>query len=163
MVATIKKLQAKRAAQEIDGGFTLIELLIVIVVLGILAAVVVFSLGGVATSSALAACQSDGATYETAIAAATAQGTTPVDAGYVGVTGGETMNQALQSYIATAPGNSTHYTFAIEGGALYVGSSAEIPTAAGATAPVKTAGPPVVTNQHWAAWTGASSCNGLVS
>ncbi len=159
MVATIKKLQAKRAAQEIDGGFTLIELLIVIVVLGILAAVVVFSLGGVATSSALAACQSDGATYETAIAAATAQGSTaPVDAGYAGVT--TSINTALQSYIATAPGNSTHYTFAIQGGKLYVGSPAELSTASGATAPTTSAG---ALNPHWALWNGSSACSGLVS
>jgi general secretion pathway protein G len=157
MVATIKKLQAKRAAQEIDGGFTLIELLIVIVVLGILAAVVVFSLGGVATSSALAACQSDGATYETALAAATAQGT-PVPDAYPGTT--ETINQALGSYIATAPGNSSHYVFAIETGGLYVGKSGS------STAPIKTpaAGTtPAVLNTGWAAWTGSSSCTGIAS
>ena len=34
MISTLKKLQDRKAAQEIDGGFTLIELLIVIVVLG---------------------------------------------------------------------------------------------------------------------------------
>ncbi|MBU6496790.1 MAG: prepilin-type N-terminal cleavage/methylation domain-containing protein, partial [Acidobacteria bacterium] len=62
-----------------NDGFTLIELLIVIVVLGILAAVVVFSLGGVATSASVAACQSDVKTIETAIAAYNAQtGGTPV-------------------------------------------------------------------------------------
>ncbi len=148
MVATIKKLQAKRAAQEIDGGFTLIELLIVIVVLGILAAVVVFSLGGVTTSSALAACQSDGATYETALAAATAQGTPIADAGsYTGAP--TTLNAALSSYISTAPGNSTHYQFAIKSGVLYVGLPAITtapPAAAGATAP------------FWVQWSGSSAC-----
>ncbi|MBU6495885.1 MAG: type II secretion system GspH family protein [Acidobacteria bacterium] len=168
MVATIKKLQAKRAAQEIDGGFTLIELLIVIVVLGILAAVVVFSLGGVATSSALAACQSDGATYETALAAASAQSANVPDAGYVGVTGGETIDQALKSYIATAPGNSSHYTFAIEGGTLYVGSAANLATAPNATAPIKTpasGNTPAVLNSGWVAWNGSAACSatGIVS
>ena len=44
MIATLKKLQVAKAARENNEGFTLIELLIGIVVLGILAAVVVFSL-----------------------------------------------------------------------------------------------------------------------
>lgn len=51
-----------------DDGFTLIELLIVIVVLGILAGVVIFSLGGVQASATTAACQADGATLQKAIA-----------------------------------------------------------------------------------------------
>jgi len=45
--------------------FTLIELLIVIVVLGILAAVVIFALGGITGKSAVASCQADGATIST--------------------------------------------------------------------------------------------------
>ena len=61
MIATLKKIAAAKAARENNEGFTLIELLIVIVVLGILAGVVVFSLGSVTGSSAIAACQADGA------------------------------------------------------------------------------------------------------
>ena len=142
MVATIKKLQAKRAAQEIDGGFTLIELLIVIVVLGILAAVVVFSLGGVTTQSAVAACQSDGATYETALAAAIAQGGSITGAG--GFTGATTtLNSALASYISTAPGNSTHYQFGIMSNKLYV------------ALPAITVAPP---GTGWVQWNGSASC-----
>jgi type II secretion system protein G len=61
----------KRASGE--GGFTLIELLIVIVILGILAAVVVFAVGGVTNTGEDAACKADKKTLETAIEAYRAQ------------------------------------------------------------------------------------------
>jgi general secretion pathway protein G len=66
-----RELQARRAENGFDG-FTLIELLIVIVVLGILAAVVVFALGGVAGQSKAAACNADAKSVETAVEAYTA-------------------------------------------------------------------------------------------
>lgn len=52
-----------------EAGFTLLELLIVIAVLGILAGVVIFSLQGVNSSAATAACQSDFATTTAAVGA----------------------------------------------------------------------------------------------
>lgn len=52
-----------------DGGFTLIELLIVIVIMGILAAVVVFATGGAVTSADAAACGADRRTVLTAVEA----------------------------------------------------------------------------------------------
>jgi len=72
MISTYQRLKRRKDAGEIDG-FTLIELLIVIVVLGILAAVVIFALGGITGKSQLAACQADGATLSTAISAFHAQ------------------------------------------------------------------------------------------
>ena len=72
MISTYQRLKRQRDAGEISG-FTLIELLIVIVVLGILAAVVIFALGGITGKSQLAACQADGATVSTAFAAFRAQ------------------------------------------------------------------------------------------
>ena len=73
MLDTYRRVKQQRDAAEIDGGFTLIELLIVIVVLGILAAVVVFSLGSVTKNAAQSACQTDVASVNTAEAAYYAQ------------------------------------------------------------------------------------------
>src|ERR1019366_2039734 len=75
MSATYQRIKRRREAEGLNAnaGFTLIELLIVIVVLGILAGVVIFALGGITGKSAKAACQADGATVSTAISAFSAQ------------------------------------------------------------------------------------------
>ncbi len=52
-----------------DEGFTLIELLIVIVILGILAAVVVFAVGGITQDAEQNACKAEERAVETAIEA----------------------------------------------------------------------------------------------
>ena len=69
MIRHIREAVARRRGVELEPGFTLIELLIVIVVLGILAATVIFALTGITGQSATAACQSDAKTYEIAVAA----------------------------------------------------------------------------------------------
>lgn len=58
-----------RAARRDDRGFTLIELLIVIIILGVLAAVVVFSVRGITDNGEEAACQTEIRTVETAVEA----------------------------------------------------------------------------------------------
>src|SRR6187399_1993112 len=63
-------MRKKRAG---ESGFTLIELLIVIVILGILAAVVVFAVGGITDRGEEAACKSDLKTVEVAEEASYAQ------------------------------------------------------------------------------------------
>lgn len=56
-----------------DEGFTLIELLIVIVILGILAAVVVFAVGGITDQGQTSSCKAERKTVEVAIEAYRAQ------------------------------------------------------------------------------------------
>jgi general secretion pathway protein G len=56
-----------------ERGFTLIELLIVIVILGILAGIVLFAVGGVTDRGNVAACKNDFKTIQTAVEAYRAQ------------------------------------------------------------------------------------------
>ena len=81
MFERYRELQERRASGESEAGFTLIELLIVIIVLGILAAIVIFSLTSVTGTSQVAACNTDAKTVETAVAAYQAQnaGTAPAN------------------------------------------------------------------------------------
>ncbi len=109
------EIQSRRHDEDaLEGGFTLIELLIVIVVLGILAAIVIFSLTSVTGSSAAAACNSDAKTVQTAVQAYIAQNggvpasvtyntTTNVFAG----TGDLTGNTAATNYLHTWPSAGT--------------------------------------------------------
>jgi prepilin-type N-terminal cleavage/methylation domain-containing protein len=82
-----------------EKGFTLIELLIVIVVLGILAAIVIFSLTGVTGQSNAAACNADGKSIEIAADAySAANGSYPAATGDVVGTGTGTSGSYLQSW-----------------------------------------------------------------
>jgi type II secretion system protein G len=90
-----------------DAGFTLIELLIVIVILGILAAIVVFAVGSASTDSKLSACQADKHTLSVALEAYKAKvGTYPTGAQSSGT------NDLVPSYIKTWPGGS-NYAFTV--------------------------------------------------
>jgi prepilin-type N-terminal cleavage/methylation domain-containing protein len=70
-------------AEDGDEGFTLIELLIVVLILGILAAIVAFAVGAFTSQSAVAACNTDAKSVESAVAAfeAANSGTPPATTG----------------------------------------------------------------------------------
>jgi general secretion pathway protein G len=117
MFSTYRRLKRQRDAGEING-FTLIEILIVIVVLGILAAVVIYALGGITGKSAIAACQADGATVSTAIADFNSQnpGSTATIATLLSGTTANGTNPYLQSW----PSNGSHYVYTMASGALQI-------------------------------------------
>ncbi|HXN58944.1 MAG TPA: prepilin-type N-terminal cleavage/methylation domain-containing protein [Acidimicrobiales bacterium] len=111
-------IRRRRAAGE-EVGFTLIELLIVIVVLGILAATVIFALSGVTSSSAVAACNSDAKSVEVAVQAYRAYpgNNNAWPANQAALTGSANGGPYLQSW----PSNTGHYVISIDGsGNVYV-------------------------------------------
>jgi general secretion pathway protein G len=60
--------RAMQRARE-EAAFTLIELMIVIVILGVLAGIVIFAVGGITNTGNLAACKSDVKTVSVAVEA----------------------------------------------------------------------------------------------
>jgi prepilin-type N-terminal cleavage/methylation domain-containing protein len=115
-----------------EQGFTLMELLIVVVVLGVLAGIVVFALGGVSAQAAVAACKSDVSTVQTAVAAYEAQhpGSTVTDIG-----------QLAPNYLHAVP-DSPDYTISVASDTVMVSTPTD-PTLAASNAtpdPCTTAG-----------------------
>jgi general secretion pathway protein G len=100
-----------------ERGFTLIELLIVVVVLGVLAAVVVFALGGINGQAAVAACQSDAKTVQMAVGAYEAQmgGDPPASL--------DVLTQGPNPYIQSLPSNSS-YAISLANGVVMVAAPA---------------------------------------
>ncbi|WP_067429577.1 type II secretion system protein [Nocardioides jensenii] len=64
-----RAIDKARTSRRSDSGFTLIELLIVIVILGVLAAIVVFSVRGITDTGEEAACEANYKTTVTALEA----------------------------------------------------------------------------------------------
>jgi prepilin-type N-terminal cleavage/methylation domain-containing protein len=85
-----------------EGGFTLVEMLVVIAILGILAAVAVFALGGTASTSKGAACKTDVQTVQAA-----------ADAFYAKTNGYPTSVAALVPTYLRSPPPTTNYTISV--------------------------------------------------
>lgn len=109
-----------RELREREEGFTLIELLIVIVILGILAAIVVFSVNAITSRGANSACKSDAKSVEVAQEAAQAQDgsyagsvAALVSAGYLRSAPPDTVGEATNDYYITTSSTgvvTTHNT-----------------------------------------------------
>jgi prepilin-type N-terminal cleavage/methylation domain-containing protein len=97
-------MERRNSGDGSESGFTLIELLIVIVVLGILAAIVVFSLTGVSGQSKQAACTADAKSVEVAADA------------YQAATGNYPTSLAAltPSYLHSLPSSSNGYTVSLD-------------------------------------------------
>lgn len=107
---------SKTRSNREQGGFTLIELLIVIVVLGIIAAVVVFALGGVNAQAAVAACKADATTVQTAVTAHETQNGGSFPTSSSSLTGGST------TYLQSWP-SSPNYTISLVSGTVMIATS----------------------------------------
>lgn len=91
-----------------EGGFTLIELLIVIVILGILAAIVVFAVGGVTDRGTQSACKAERKTLETAIEAYYAKNTAyPANAAALTVAPNKFLREVPEHYNTDGTGAIT--------------------------------------------------------
>jgi general secretion pathway protein G len=93
-----------------EKGFTLTELLVVIAILGILAAVVVFAVGGITDNSKSSACAAEKQTIQTAEEAYYAQQNPHKYTDTAGLTGGNLLKSNPAYYTVTTNAGASSYT-----------------------------------------------------
>ena len=96
-----------------SAGFTLLELLVVVVILGILSAVVIFTLGGVTAQAAVSACKSDARTVEVAVSVYEAQ------SGGAAPSSLDALTQGPSAPLQAVP-SSPYYTITLSNGSVMV-------------------------------------------
>jgi general secretion pathway protein G len=117
--------KSARGSSRNASGFTLVELLIIMVILGILAATVIFALSGTVSSAAVSSCNTDVKTLETALEAFHNNPNNTADSGNypnasAGTPSGNSQLLAPASsnyggpYLRAWPGSS-HYTITLGG------------------------------------------------
>jgi prepilin-type N-terminal cleavage/methylation domain-containing protein len=116
--AFIKLHRTKADDAQKEEGFTLIELLIVVLILGILAAIVAFAVGAFTSQSAVAACNTDAKSVESAVAAfqAANSGASPKS------TGALELSASGGPYLHLFPKNTSYYTVTMSSGATANGT-----------------------------------------
>jgi prepilin-type N-terminal cleavage/methylation domain-containing protein len=113
-----------------EHGFTLTELLIVIVILGVLASVTVYAVGGLTTQAAVTACRADFETVETAQVAYLAQtGTKAAEISElqtptIGLDGGQ-----VGPWLKDALANTNLYVISVDDGTVVGGKTGAITVA----------------------------------
>jgi prepilin-type N-terminal cleavage/methylation domain-containing protein len=102
-------LEKLRAARGHEDGFTLIELLIVVVILGVLAAVAVFGVQAFNNEGKAAACDTDWKSVETANEALYAK---------TGAYAADTLELKNKFFLKEEPSTTNGYTISIVGGVV---------------------------------------------
>lgn len=102
--------QRELTTEKQDKGFTLVELLIVVVILGILATVVVFSVRGITNDAAVSSCAADERTLQTAIEAYAAENTGDLPPDQDALVDGEYLQAPSDKFIYALGGAGGDYT-----------------------------------------------------
>lgn len=111
MIQRIRKMKG-------EEGFTLVELLVVIVILGVLAGVVVFSVAAIADKGVQSACKADVRSVETALEAYRAKNNA-----YPGANSWSTITTDPNKFLKSQPSNS-QYAITFDGSGVVTVSPA---------------------------------------